>query len=94
MAKLPEGEGVDKAATGRHDSRGGPRRCPWNMEKPDSFEKAVRFVCGFLCGLFVGFRIMLHYPQATGVTVGGVMVLLGLVCGLLAMLLGDRFWTS
>ena len=64
------------------------------MARPDSLEKAVRFVCGFLAGLFVGFRVMMHYPHATGVTVGGVMALLGMVAGLFAMLLGDHFWRS
>ena len=64
------------------------------MARPDSLERAVRFVCGFLSGLAVGFRVMLWHPAATGFTVGGVMVLVGMIGGLLAVLLGDRFWTS
>ena len=47
------------------------------MTGPDSLGRGVRFVCGFLFGLFVGFRIMFRFPYATGLTVAGVMVLAG-----------------
>ena len=69
---------------------------PYYEHKPDPLEKKVRFGCGFLFGLLVGFfeaarYLYRHYPASmltTGIVVGA------LICGWLAMRYGDRFWFS
>jgi hypothetical protein len=61
--------------------------------KPDSLEKKVRFGCGFLFGLVIGLleftRIFLFSSGSTLIVTVGIVAV---VCGLLALKYGDRFW--
>lgn len=60
--------------------------------RPDAFEKRLRFGCGFLFGVVVVAYMLLRQlfePSGTFWAVGaGVAV----VCGVLAVRWGDRFW--
>jgi H+/Cl- antiporter ClcA len=71
--------------------------------KPDSFEKRIRFGCGFLFGLasgvamslFLIFQLLSKELISLGsIKVIAVGVILGtaFLFGLLAMRQGDRFW--
>jgi uncharacterized membrane protein HdeD (DUF308 family) len=64
------------------------------MAEPDAFENRVRFVCGLVFGVGSGLVAATRWPFASALFlvlfVGGYAV----VCGLLAMRWGDRFWTS
>ncbi len=62
--------------------------------EPDRVEKAIRFGCGALFGLFFGFVAALKFAEksyAMPIAIAGVVAL---VFGLLAMRIGDRFWQS
>jgi uncharacterized membrane protein YccC len=62
------------------------------MEQPDALERRIRFGCGSLLGLILGFAIALNWF----VHGWGVFLLLlashALICGWLATRYGDRFW--
>ncbi len=62
--------------------------------KPDFLEKKIRFGCGFLFGLIVGFfefaRILYSYESAGFLIL--LTVTLALAGGWLAIKFGDRFW--
>ncbi len=63
-------------------------------QEPDRTEKAIRFGCGALLGMLVGFSVTLSF---VGITWGAFWaVFLGSVflCDWLAMKYGDRFWES
>ncbi|CAD5929488.1 hypothetical protein PCC9214_01186 [Planktothrix tepida] len=60
------------------------------MTSPPKFDWITfiaRFGCGFIIG---GFLSALRFPQSFLMA----FVIGGLLCGVLAWLLGDRFWTS
>lgn len=62
--------------------------------KPDKSEKRIRFGCGFVFGLIVGFFFTLSHIIETW---GGVILIalsVAVVCGLLARRYGDDFWYS
>jgi hypothetical protein len=63
-------------------------------QKPDPLEKKVRFGCGFLLGLILGFfevaRTMYRYNSAALLIL--VTVTFAFVCGGLAVKYGDSFW--
>ncbi len=62
--------------------------------KPDLLEKKIRFGCGFLFGLVIGFfefARILYSTDSAGFLIL-MTVLLALVCGWLATKFGDRFW--
>jgi len=64
------------------------------LEEPDPLEKKIRFGCGFVFGfLIVGFSGFL-WSISTAYYVAAFAVLCAMVCGLLAMRYGDRFWYS
>ncbi len=62
--------------------------------KPDPVEKKIRFGCGFLFGLIIGFfesaRILSSSDSAEFLFL--LTVIVALVCGWLATKFGDRFW--
>lgn len=64
------------------------------VPKTDRLEFWVRFVCGSLLGLFVGFGLFLNVLDLptipAGIVVGGVVF----GCGFAAARYGDKFWYS
>ncbi|CAN1209541.1 hypothetical protein TUMEXPCC7403_04915 [Tumidithrix helvetica PCC 7403] len=63
------------------------------MSSPKRFDMQtfmVRFGCGFLIGGLVGFFGSISYSGSPllGFLIGGI------ICGLLAWRLGDRFWAN
>ena len=62
--------------------------------KPDPIEKKIRFGCGFLVGLIIGFLefARITYRYDSGGLIISLAVILALVCGWLALKYGDRFW--
>jgi len=60
--------------------------------EPDRLEKGIRFGCGGLFGAVVGFFFIIDLPPKS---YGGILAACAvgaIVCGLLAMRYGDRFW--
>lgn len=56
---------------------------------------AVRFVCGAVLGIGLGFGAWVHsLPDAAPPVVFAIVAGTSVVCGLLAAFLGDRFWTE
>jgi hypothetical protein len=64
------------------------------MEPPDALEKRIRFGCGFVFGLVVGGYIALRLFPWNGFVVVAIILVSALVCGVLAMKQGDRFWLA
>jgi hypothetical protein len=71
---------------------------PFYDHKPDSLEKRMRFGCGFLFGLVLGFfgtlRVMykmMYWYNSAGLVIS-IAVISALICGWLALKYGDRFW--
>ena len=66
-------------------------------ETPDTAEKTIRFVCGFLFGLLVGAAVALRATipddQACASQVA-ICISIAVLFGVLAMKKGDRFWQS
>jgi hypothetical protein len=64
--------------------------------KPDKFEKRVRFGCGGLFGVFAGFNVAFYMARShNSLVVFCLTILLFVVlCGFMAMKQGDRFWYS
>jgi hypothetical protein len=61
---------------------------------PDRVEKGIRFGCGFLFGLAVGFGVMaIHFTDSIWIPIL-IMFILAFVFGLGASRHGDRFWTD
>lgn len=62
----------------------------------DGLERGVRFGCGALLGALVGFYIVAEQGlvAAPGETYLAAAVVGAVVCGLLAMAFGDRFWQT
>jgi len=64
------------------------------MEPPGASEKRLRFGCGFVMGLALGAGTALHLAISNGYYGAAIWLVCGLVCGVLAMHFGDRFWHS
>lgn len=64
------------------------------MEKPDRIEKEVRFGCGFAFGLLVGFFVAARHIYNSAGWLAVVTLVIAILCGLLAVRYGDRFWHS
>lgn len=63
------------------------------MHKPDKLEKGIRFGCGALFGVLIGVKsFVYHFFMGDADPDIYVVVTVALVCGLLAMKMGDRFW--
>jgi hypothetical protein len=60
--------------------------------KPDSFEKRLRFGCGFVFGAGVAFFVALQALAAFTGTFWAVVAGVAVVSGLVAMRYGDHFW--
>lgn len=64
------------------------------MEPGSKGEKVTRFGCGFVFGAFaVGVSVWL-WSLFNGLYLFAVVVGFGLVCGMLAVRFGDKFWHS
>jgi hypothetical protein len=65
---------------------------PYYDREPDPLEKKIRFGCGFFFGLVLGGLefVRMAYKSA-GVIVASTLIA-ALLCGLLALKYGDRFW--
>lgn len=64
---------------------------------PRAFESAfaVRFFCGAVLGIGLGFGAWVHAaPDAAPWVVGAIIAGSSVLSGLLAASLGDRFWTD
>ena len=61
--------------------------------RPDKEEKIIRFIFGFLAGAFIGLLSIFHFSLNLEV-IAYFTIAASLVCGLLAMIYGDRFWHS
>lgn len=64
------------------------------MEPLDAQEKRIRFGCGFVFGIFAGGLLVLRVWPWNGYADIGVILVSAVVCGVLAMKLGDRFWLA
>ena len=63
-------------------------------DQPDNFEKGIRFGCGTLFGLVLGFLGFFQFAGDETTMTFGLIVAFALVLGLLAVKHGDRFWHS
>jgi hypothetical protein len=64
------------------------------MKEPDSFEKSLRFGCGFVFGLFIGFLVAAQSIYHSLGWLATITFIVGVAFGLLAMRYGDKFWYS
>jgi hypothetical protein len=64
------------------------------VEPPDPQEKRIRFGCGFVFGVFAGAFVGMRVAFTNGYFVLGVCLVSGIVCALLALNFGDRFWLT
>lgn len=60
--------------------------------EPDSFEKRIRFGCGFVIGALIAFFFALSEFAAFTSTFWAVVVGVAIVFGFLAMRYGNGFW--
>ena len=58
-------------------------------QKIDRSERGIRFGCGLLAGLALGFALGARFASGFGVL---VTLALGLFSAILAVAYGDRFW--
>lgn len=58
--------------------------------KPDRLEKGIRFGCGAMFGVLIGFYLLLEFFDFE--SPGLILSSSFFGCGFLAMVLGDRFW--
>lgn len=59
---------------------------------PDKFEIKVRFGCGALLGLFIGIFVAARITYESFGAFAVIWLAVIIVCGLLAVRYGDRFW--
>ena len=62
--------------------------------EPDKTEKSIRFGCGFIFGLVIGFFTAITYPIERWDIVLLIALSVAVVSGLLAKKYGDSFWHS
>ena len=62
--------------------------------KPDSFEKRLRFGCGFIFGGIVAFLVIAREVAVFTGTFWAAVAVAASVFGFLAMRYGDEFWRS
>ena len=60
--------------------------------EPDSFEKRLRFGCGFVFGALVAFLVVLRELAAFSGTFWAIVVAVAVIFGFLAVRYGDAFW--
>ena len=62
-------------------------------DEPDRLEKGIRFGCGTMIGILIAlkltYRILIDHSGFLAAT-----CIIALVCGLLAVKYGDRFWDT
>ncbi|MEM7502693.1 MAG: hypothetical protein AAF417_11645 [Pseudomonadota bacterium] len=59
------------------------------MEPPDTYERGVRFGCGFFAGLvFYGLFLVIWFDAAGLV----IALVVSTGCGIAAMVYGEAFW--
>lgn len=84
-----------KAASPNQQSWPKPKvNYPTNLDNKsprfDLFELVVRFTCGAIFGVFVGFRFSLRYSDPTSFWI--CMAITSLIGGVLFGVMGDNFW--
>jgi hypothetical protein len=62
------------------------------MEPPDPQEKRIRFGCGFVFGLLAGALVAIRIVLENEYYFLAVCLFFAIVCALLALNRGDRFW--
>ena len=60
----------------------------------DKTEKTLRFGCGFAFGLIAGFSASLQWVYDTWGGFAATVLVSAILCGLLAVKFGDKFWYS
>jgi uncharacterized protein YacL len=62
--------------------------------KPDNFEKGIRFGCGGLIGLFVGLYVSANFFLTEDKIIAFILTVIITICfyGFIAMKLGNKFW--
>jgi len=63
-------------------------------DRPDRFEKGVRFGCGFILGLAVGLWSATQIVFDTWGAYAIIVLVLAVACGILALRYGDAFWSN
>jgi hypothetical protein len=69
-------------------------RNPLPNKKTDYSQFIARFGCGFLVGILIGGSCSMVYGTKT---MGGLItawIILALLCGLLSVIFGDKFWKT
>jgi len=61
--------------------------------EPDTFEKRLRFGCGFLAGIVLGLSLGVQFSFGRSLFLGAVAAA-AILCGLLAVRYGDQFWRA
>jgi hypothetical protein len=69
---------------------------PERIDDPrDPTTFVVRFICGSLLAVLFGFTLWIQVvPDASPLAAAAVVLRGTILCGLLAVELGDRFWTE
>jgi Na+-driven multidrug efflux pump len=62
--------------------------------EPDRLDKQIRFGCGFLFGLPLGFLLALKTLMESAGALTTLTLAIACLCGWLAMRYGDKFWTD
>jgi hypothetical protein len=65
-----------------------------SMEPPDTLEKWIRFVCGFVCGGILSFYLLGKGHVRDPVVFLGLTAAIAISFGYAAMKFGDSFWHS
>lgn len=61
---------------------------------PDAAEKGIRFGCGAIFGLVVGFFTVVKITRMDPAMTIAILAIVSLSLGLFAMRYGDRFWEA
>jgi hypothetical protein len=60
--------------------------------EPDTLAKGIRFGCGFVAGIMLVASGGLWFHAARGEYILAGLIAAGIVCGMLAMRYGEKFW--
>jgi len=63
-------------------------------QRPDRVEQIVRVVCGAVFGSLFGFVVALNLALSSALQLVVLVAVFALVCAVLALRFGDRFWYS
>ena len=62
--------------------------------QPDRLEKSIRFGCGSIFGIIIGFYYSLNWVLETWGEIVAIIICSAVICGFLAVKFGDEFWHS